>query len=60
MSLTQSPFQGQPLINDTKAEQYVIGSMLTDPTAYTVVSQYLDEECFYDPICRIHGKQSTL
>lgn len=52
MSLTQSPFQGQPLINDTKAEQYVIGSMLTDPTAYTIVSQYLDEECFYDPICK--------
>ena len=52
MSLTQSPFQGQPLINDTKAEQYVIGSMLTDPTAYSVVSQYLDEECFYDPICK--------
>lgn len=52
MSLTQSPFQNQPLVNDPKAEQYVIGSLLIDPTAYTVVSQYLDEDCFYDPICR--------
>ena len=51
MSLTQSPFQNQPLVNDPKAEQYVIGSLLIDPTAYTVVSQYLDEDCFYDPIC---------
>lgn len=51
MSLAQSPFQGQPLVNDPKAEQYVIGSLLIDPTAYTVVSQYLDEDCFYDPIC---------
>lgn len=52
MSLAQSPFQNQPLVNDPKAEQYVIGSLLIDPTAYTVVSQYLDEDCFYDPICR--------
>ncbi len=52
MSLAQSPFQGQPLVNDPKAEQYVIGSLLVDPTAYTLVSQYLDEECFYDPICK--------
>lgn len=52
MSLAQSPFQGQPLVNDTKAEQYVIGSLLVDPTAYTLVSQYLDEDCFYDPMCR--------
>lgn len=47
MSLAQSP-----LVNDTKAEQYVIGSLLIDPTAYTLVSQYLDEDCFYDPMCR--------
>lgn len=52
MSLTQSPYQGQPLINDLKAEEYVIGSLLIDPTAYMLVSQYLDEECFYDPKCR--------
>lgn len=50
MSLEQSPYQ--PLVNDTKAEQYVIGSLLVDPTAYTLVSQYLDEDCFYDPMCR--------
>lgn len=49
MSLMQSPYQGQPLVNDPKAEQYVVGSMLIDPTAYTLVSQYLDEDCFYDP-----------
>lgn len=52
MSLTQSSFQGQPLVNDLKAEQYVIGSLLVDPTAYTLVSQYLDEDCFYEPMCR--------
>lgn len=52
MSLAQSPYQNQPLVNDTKAEQYVIGSLLVDPTAYTLVSQYLDEDCFYDPMCR--------
>lgn len=52
MSLTQSPFQGQPLVNDLKAEQYVIGSLLVDPTAYTLVSQYLDEGCFYEPMYR--------
>ena len=52
MSLTQSPYQNQPLVNDQKAEQYVIGSLLVDPTAYTLVSQYLDEDCFYDPMCR--------
>lgn len=52
MSLEQSPYQNQPLVNDPKAEQYVIGSLLLDPTAYTLVSQYLDEDCFYDPMCR--------
>lgn len=52
MSLAQSPYQNQPLVNDTKAEKYVIGSLLVDPTAYTLVSQYLDEDCFYDPMCR--------
>lgn len=52
MSLVQSPYQNQPLVNDPKAEQYVIGSLLVDPTAYTLVSQYLDEDCFYDPMCR--------
>lgn len=52
MSLAQSPYQNQPIVNDTKAEQYVIGSLLVDPTAYTLVSQYLDEDCFYDPMCR--------
>lgn len=52
MSLAQSPYQNQSLVNDTKAEQYVIGSLLVDPTAYTLVSQYLDEDCFYDPMCR--------
>lgn len=52
MSLTQSPFQGQPLVNDLKAEQYVIGSLLVDPTAYTLASQYLDEDCFYEPMYR--------
>lgn len=52
MSLTQSPFQGQPLVNDLKAEQYVIGSLLVDPTAYTLVSQYLDEDCFYESMYR--------
>lgn len=52
MSLAQSPYQNQPLVNDPKAEQYVIGSLLVDPTAYTLVSQYLDEVCFYDPMCR--------
>lgn len=52
MSLEQSPYQNQPLVNDPKAEQYVIGSFLVDPTAYTLVSQYLDEDCFYDPMCR--------
>jgi replicative DNA helicase len=39
-------------VNDPKAEQYVIGSLFVDPTAYTLVSQYLDEDCFYDPMCR--------
>lgn len=52
MSLEQSPYQNQPLVNDPKAEQYVIGSLLVDPTAYTLVSQYLDEDYFYDPMCR--------
>ncbi len=52
MSLAQSPYQNQSLVNDPKAEQYVIGSLLVDPTAYTLVSQYLDEDCFYDPMCR--------
>lgn len=52
MSLEQSPYQNQPLVNDPKAEQYVIGSLLADSTAYTLVSQYLDEDCFYDPMCR--------
>lgn len=52
MSLEQSPYQNQPLVNDPKAEQYVIGSLLVDPTVYTLVSQYLDEDCFYDPMCR--------
>lgn len=52
MSLEQSPYQNQPLVNDPKAEQYVIGSLFVDPTAYTLVSQYLDEDCFYDPMCR--------
>lgn len=52
MSLEQSPYQNQPLVKDPKAEQYVIGSLLVDPTAYTLVSQYLDEDCFYDPMCR--------
>lgn len=52
MSLEQSPYQNHPLVNDPKAEQYVIGSLLVDPTAYTLVSQYLDEDCFYDPMCR--------
>lgn len=52
MSLEQSPYQNQQLVNDPKAEQYVIGSLLVDPTAYTLVSQYLDEDCFYDPMCR--------
>lgn len=52
MSLEQPPYQNQPLVNDPKAEQYVIGSLLVDPTAYTLVSQYLDEDCFYDPMCR--------
>lgn len=52
MSSEQSPYQNQPLVNDPKAEQYVIGSLLVDPTAYTLVSQYLDEDCFYDPMCR--------
>lgn len=52
MSLEQSPYQNQPLVNDPKAEKYVIGSLLVDPTAYTLVSQYLDEDCFYDPMCR--------
>lgn len=52
MSLEQSTYQNQPLVNDPKAEQYVIGSLLVDPTAYTLVSQYLDEDCFYDPMCR--------
>lgn len=52
MSLEQSPYQNQPLVNDPKAEQYVIGSLLVDPTAYTLASQYLDEDCFYDPMCR--------
>lgn len=52
MGLEQSPYQNQPLVNDPKAEQYVIGSLLVDPTAYTLVSQYLDEDCFYDPMCR--------
>lgn len=52
MSLEQSAYQNQPLVNDPKAEQYVIGSLLVDPTAYTLVSQYLDEDCFYDPMCR--------
>ncbi len=52
MSLEQSPYQNQLLVNDPKAEQYVIGSLLIDPTAYTLVSQYLDEDCFYYPMCR--------
>lgn len=52
MSLEQSPYQNQPLVNDPKAEQYVIGSLLVDPTAYTLVSQYLDEDCFYEPMYR--------
>ncbi len=52
MSLTQTPFQGQPLVNDPNAEQYVIGSLIIDPDAYTIASQYLDEDSFYDPTCK--------
>ena len=52
MSLTQSPLQGQPLVNDQNAELYVIGCLVIDPNAYTIASQYLDEDCFYDPMCK--------
>ena len=40
------------LVRDLAAEHYVIGSMLIDTTAYTLVSQYLDADCFYDETCR--------
>lgn len=41
----------QTLVSDTMAERYVVGSLLMDASVYAVVSQYLDEGCFYDPIC---------
>lgn len=52
MSLAQTPYRDQPLVNDPRAEQYVIGSLLIDSNAYTLVSQYLDGDCFYEPKCR--------
>lgn len=41
----------QMLVNDAMAERYVIGSILIDISAYALVSQYLDSDCFYDPLC---------
>lgn len=50
MNQVQPTYQSQPLVNAPDAEQYVIASLLIDPNAYTMVSQYLDEDCFYNPI----------
>lgn len=41
--------QTQCLINDPNEEKYVIGSILIDKSAYTIVRQYIDDECFYNP-----------
>lgn len=49
MSSTQSQIQAKPLVSDLNAERYVIGSLIIDPGAYTIASQYLDMDCFYDP-----------
>lgn len=38
----------QELIHDEKAENYVIGSLVIDSSAYNKVLSYLDEDCFYD------------
>ena len=43
--------QSKLLVNDEMAERYVIGSMLIDASAYTLISQYLDKDCFYNAIC---------
>ena len=39
-------------VNDPDAERYVLGSMLIDPSAYFLVSRYLEAGCFYNPMHR--------
>ena len=36
------------LINDAEEENFVIGCLLMDQTAYTIASQHLTEDCFYN------------
>lgn len=40
----------QVLIHDDEAEKYVIGSLLVDSSSYTIVCQYLVDDCFYNAI----------
>lgn len=42
----------QSLINDKKAEEYVVGSLLIDCNIYTTISKYLNEDCFYNEKCK--------
>ena len=55
-----------PLINDAEEEKFVIGCLLMDQTAYTIASQHLTEDCFYNQMCKsiwkaidIMGKNGT-
>ena len=41
-----------PLINDIGEEKFVIGCLLMDQTAYTIASQHLTDDCFYDSTCK--------
>lgn len=36
------------LVHDENAEAYIIGCLLTDNTVYSRISQYLNEDCFYN------------
>ena len=54
------------LINDAEEENFVIGCLLMDQTAYTIASQHLTEDCFYNQKCKsiwkaidIMGKNGT-
>ena len=54
-------YSNQTLVNDPNAEKYVLGALILDPHAYTIVSQYLEVESFYNPSYReVWGAIDTL
>lgn len=50
--MNNSSYQENQLINDPKEERYVIGSLLSNNEAYTIVYPYIDEDCFYNAKCK--------